>query len=413
MVKITDFTPETRSHIKTLNEEWLTKYFEVEPHDKVALSDPEGHILDKGGRIFYAAWDDEIVGTASLIPVEAGTYELAKMAVTESAKGKGIGHALMEHCIDVAKHIGASKLILYSNTKLEPAIHLYQKYGFSEVPLGSSVYKRSDIKMERHFGNSALYESEDRVEKSFDMGALPEEQQQAQWAELVELKKAIHEVWKRRKAPIEILDIGVGNGRVMRRLHGIPEVWAQVGRYVGVDNAEACVELTEKTVAELGISDKVSVHFLDVQNLAQWKDQYFDIIMTTWFTGGNFAPLDFPFEHYNPRENRLDLRVNSSFDKVFYQAYQMLRPGGELILGAVYVDSPATRARQEAFYKRLGMTVITDEQDRFTATKERFWSQRFTERLIRKYFHYVSPGKITLIPLDTYDFAMQVRLKKG
>jgi len=33
-------------------------------------------------------------------------------------------------------------------TKLENAIYLYRKYGFTEVPFGSSAYKRSNIKME-------------------------------------------------------------------------------------------------------------------------------------------------------------------------------------------------------------------------------------------------------------------------
>ena len=45
--------------------------------------------------------------------------------------------------------LGATKVILYSNTKLGPAIHLYQKYGFVEVPMGTSEYKRSNIKMEK------------------------------------------------------------------------------------------------------------------------------------------------------------------------------------------------------------------------------------------------------------------------
>jgi hypothetical protein len=58
------------------------------------------------------------------------------------------------------------------------------------------------------------------------------------------------------------------------------------------------------------------------------------------------------------------------------------------------------------------MTVITSPSDSFTATKERFWSQRFTHQKMIEYFHFVEPGKISFIPLDTYDFAMQVRIKK-
>ena len=75
-------------------------------------------------------------------------YELAKMAVDENFQGKKIGNKMMEVAIDKGKSLGAEKLILFSNTMLHPAIHLYRKYGFIEVPLENSEYKRSNIKME-------------------------------------------------------------------------------------------------------------------------------------------------------------------------------------------------------------------------------------------------------------------------
>lgn len=412
MLEIINYTPDLKGHVKTLNVEWLTKYFTVEPHDEVVLSDPQTHILDKGGRIFFAVLDGQVVGTVSLIRESDERFELSKMAVTETIQGKGIGKALLEHAIQEAKKMGVVYLFLLSNTKLTPALTLYRNFGFEEVPLGSSVYVRADIKMELYVGNSALYESEDRVEKAFDSDALPEEQQQAQWAELVELKKAINDIYQRKQAPISILDIGVGSARVVRRLQGIPEVWAQIQSYDGIDNAQACVDISSKVVAELGIGDKVEVHFFDVQNISQWTRKY-DLIMTTWFTGGNFYPVNFPFETYNPAKERLDLSKNEAFNHVFSHAYQLLNPGGEIILGAVYVDQPATRKRQEAFYHKLNMTVITDEKDSFTATRERFWSQRFTPERIRGYFQFAPQEHIEVIPLDTYGFAMQVRVRSG
>jgi GNAT superfamily N-acetyltransferase len=75
-------------------------------------------------------------------------YELAKMAVTDAFQGKGIGKALIEHCIREAAALGAKTLILYSNTKLTAAINLYKKYGFTEIPAGDSHYVRSNIKMQ-------------------------------------------------------------------------------------------------------------------------------------------------------------------------------------------------------------------------------------------------------------------------
>ena len=70
------------------------------------------------------------------------------MAVREEFQGKKIGNKLVEHCLEVAKELVAQKVILYSNTKLENAIHLYTKYGFIEVPLDEVEYKRANIKME-------------------------------------------------------------------------------------------------------------------------------------------------------------------------------------------------------------------------------------------------------------------------
>jgi hypothetical protein len=63
MISIVPFTTATRDHIRKLNYEWLEKYFTVEPNDALHLSDPETYILARGGDIFYAAENGEIIGT--------------------------------------------------------------------------------------------------------------------------------------------------------------------------------------------------------------------------------------------------------------------------------------------------------------------------------------------------------------
>jgi ribosomal protein S18 acetylase RimI-like enzyme len=148
-VLIIPFSTELKEDIKTLNLEWLQKYFKVEAKDALTLSNPQVEIIDKGGMIFYAQYKDQIVGTVSLLKIDDTTFELSKMAVRDGVQGLGIGNKLMEHCLKIAEQKGIKKLLLYSNRKLLPAIYLYMKYGFEEVALEAGVYERADIKMER------------------------------------------------------------------------------------------------------------------------------------------------------------------------------------------------------------------------------------------------------------------------
>ncbi len=147
-VEIIPFSPDLKEHIKTLNIAWLEKYFKVEEKDKITLSNPQKEIIDKGGMIFYAKYNDEIIGTASLLKINDSTVEVSKMAVSDKAQGLGIGNKLLEHCIKVAQESNIKSLILYSNRILLPAIHLYKKFDFAEIPLESGIYERADIKME-------------------------------------------------------------------------------------------------------------------------------------------------------------------------------------------------------------------------------------------------------------------------
>jgi len=148
-IEIIDFSDDLKDPIRLLNYEWLQKYFRIEEGDIISLSNPKEQIIDKGGYIFYAKSGNQIVGTASLLKKSDGVFEIGKMAVTGTAQGSGIGTILLEHCLEMAKQKSIKKLVLYSNTKLTSAIHLYRKYGFIEVELEKGLYERANIKMEK------------------------------------------------------------------------------------------------------------------------------------------------------------------------------------------------------------------------------------------------------------------------
>lgn len=148
---IREFQPGDERLFRELNEEWITRYFQLEPADKEKLGDPRGQILDHGGRILLAFNGDCGVGCCALISIRSGEFEVAKMAVTDAHQGKGIGHRLMAATIGKAREIGATRLYIETNHTLIPAIRLYRAHGFQDVPVErivKSPYARADVFME-------------------------------------------------------------------------------------------------------------------------------------------------------------------------------------------------------------------------------------------------------------------------
>lgn len=146
-VRIVAYAPAHRERFRELNLAWITEYFRVEEADRRALDDPDGYILGHAGRILIAEADGRVVGGCALLRNDDGSYELAKMAVDPQIRGRGVGRALGEAAIAMARVMGAPRVELLSNTSLAPAIALYRSLGFVEVPLPASDYERANIKM--------------------------------------------------------------------------------------------------------------------------------------------------------------------------------------------------------------------------------------------------------------------------
>ena len=134
-----------------LNREWLDKYFRVETVDEPVLDDPKTHVLAHGGVILYAVVAGEAVGTVALKHQGNGVFELTKMAVTEDFQGQGFGRELLCAAIDRFCDIGGRQLYLESNSRLGPALALYESAGFRhETPPEASDYARADVYMVWH-----------------------------------------------------------------------------------------------------------------------------------------------------------------------------------------------------------------------------------------------------------------------
>jgi predicted GNAT family N-acyltransferase len=147
--KIIPFSNELSEDFRDLNLAWLETYFDIEPHDLDLLNNCEKEIIDKVGFIFFYKENGKILGTFALIKITDNIFEIGKAAISQDARGKGIGQELMQFCIKFSKSKNWKKLIMYSNTKLENSIYICEKYGFVEIPIEkNNPYSRSNIKME-------------------------------------------------------------------------------------------------------------------------------------------------------------------------------------------------------------------------------------------------------------------------
>jgi GNAT superfamily N-acetyltransferase len=150
-IQIRRFREEDAAAFYGLNVAWIEKLFVMEDADRAALGDPTGYILAKGGHIFMAFLGDRAVGTCALIRTRPGEFEVAKMAVSEEARGVGIGRRLLEFAVAEARMLGAERLSLETNRTLGPAIRLYETTGFRHLPperVVPSPYARANVFME-------------------------------------------------------------------------------------------------------------------------------------------------------------------------------------------------------------------------------------------------------------------------
>lgn len=148
MLRVEPYHTSHHEAFRTLNLEWLLRYNLAEEPDYRVLENPIGEIVERGGFIWVALHGDQVVGTAALIKEPGNCYELAKMSVAPEFRGQGLGRLLIDTCIEKARLLGATKVELFSNHQLGPALKLYERVGFKYVPVVDSPFQTADIKME-------------------------------------------------------------------------------------------------------------------------------------------------------------------------------------------------------------------------------------------------------------------------
>ena len=152
-IAIVPFEPRHAPDFIALNIAWLERYFAVEAKDREQIENAQGRIIDTGGAILMA--EDEAgtaIGCVALVPYGDHELELAKMAVSPIAQGRGVGRKLMDAALAQARAMGVRSIYLESNSTLTPAVTLYEHSGFRHLApeeRPSSPYARCDVYMRR------------------------------------------------------------------------------------------------------------------------------------------------------------------------------------------------------------------------------------------------------------------------
>ncbi len=148
--KIIPYDSRYKQAFYDLNAHWIKEYFIMEPIDEKVLSDPQSHIIDKGGEVFFALDGNCVIGTVALKHEGDGIYELTKLGVDPTSHKGGTGTALCQRVIDHYQHLKDRKLLfLESNTVLTGARRIYDRLGFVEKPLSQDTpYERANYYME-------------------------------------------------------------------------------------------------------------------------------------------------------------------------------------------------------------------------------------------------------------------------
>lgn len=150
-MKVDTYKPKYKEAFVRLNTEWLTRFYWIESYDQYAMDHVE-ELIEQGAMAFFTLDDkEEVIATCMVMPLEGATWEICKLAARNQYTGTGAGSAVLLAAINYAEQHGARKEVLISCRGLKPAIHLYQKFGFHEVPYRKEFWKsgKADIEMER------------------------------------------------------------------------------------------------------------------------------------------------------------------------------------------------------------------------------------------------------------------------
>lgn len=151
-MKVVPYSPQYKEDFVEMNHAWISEMFVIEQEDIRELNNIDSYI-QLGGEIFFALDDEgEVMASCMIAPRDDGDWEIMKFAAKGMYTGSGAGSACLKACIDYAKSKGIDRIIIVTNKKCVHAIHLYNKFGFTEMPVDKEKFpfERANIAFEKY-----------------------------------------------------------------------------------------------------------------------------------------------------------------------------------------------------------------------------------------------------------------------
>jgi GNAT superfamily N-acetyltransferase len=117
------------------SEEIRARFGIVIPGDANHPAEILDELLESGGHLYVAEVSGEAVGVGGLKLLSTTVGEIKRMYVRPTARGLGIGRAIVQQLIDDARTMGCETVFLESASFMHSAHALYRSVGF--VPSGS------------------------------------------------------------------------------------------------------------------------------------------------------------------------------------------------------------------------------------------------------------------------------------
>ena len=127
--------------VGALTVEAYTSSYEINGNYLIELGQVAERV--RTGQVWVAvdAETNELLGTVSTpLPgqrlsdfAQPSDMDFRLLATTPAARGRGIGRALVEHCAELARTRGASRLVLHTGADMDLAVRLYEGMGFERL----------------------------------------------------------------------------------------------------------------------------------------------------------------------------------------------------------------------------------------------------------------------------------------